>query len=137
MRPVPLLRLTLTALCLSTPCLAEEAERLSPPSSLEERLRALEAKDAERAAREAEAATQRAEATAAVTPETEGPAPFAFADFSWAPGNAGSSEHPYSFGPFTGELLVPARVVPVDPSHAHPGVLLVTRASRPRAAARC
>jgi hypothetical protein len=32
---------------------------------------------------------------------------------------------------------VPARVVPVDPSHAHPGVLLVTRASRPRAAARC
>jgi hypothetical protein len=42
---------------------------------------------------------------------------------------------------FTGSALaqtpVPARVVPVDPSHAHPGVLLVTRASRPRAAARC
>ena len=32
---------------------------------------------------------------------------------------------------------VPARAVPVDPSHARRGVRLVTHASRPRAAARC
>jgi hypothetical protein len=30
--------------------------------------------------------------------------PFAFADFSWAPGNAGASERPLTFGPFTGEF---------------------------------
>jgi hypothetical protein len=30
--------------------------------------------------------------------------PFAFADFSWAPGNYGSSDRPLKFGPFTGEL---------------------------------
>jgi hypothetical protein len=30
--------------------------------------------------------------------------PFAFADFSWLPGNKGSREKPLSFGPFTGEL---------------------------------
>jgi hypothetical protein len=30
--------------------------------------------------------------------------PFAFADFSWAPGNYGASERPLTFGPFTGEL---------------------------------
>ncbi len=33
-------------------------------------------------------------------------APFAFADFSWVPGNYGSSDRPLSFGPFTGELRV-------------------------------
>lgn len=32
--------------------------------------------------------------------------PFDFADFSWLPGNAGSSEKPLSYGPFTGELRV-------------------------------
>jgi len=31
-------------------------------------------------------------------------APFAFADFSWVPGNAGASERPLSWGPFTGEF---------------------------------
>ena len=30
--------------------------------------------------------------------------PFAFADFSWAPGNYGSAERPLKWGPFTGEL---------------------------------
>ncbi len=30
--------------------------------------------------------------------------PFAFADFSWVPGNAGASERPLSAGPFTGEF---------------------------------
>jgi hypothetical protein len=37
---------------------------------------------------------------------TEPPAaePVAFADFSWAPGNYGSSDRPLKFGPFTGEL---------------------------------
>jgi hypothetical protein len=30
--------------------------------------------------------------------------PFAFADFSWVPGNAGPSERPLTIGPFTGEF---------------------------------
>ncbi len=30
-------------------------------------------------------------------------APFAFADFSWSPSNAGASEKPLSWGPFVGE----------------------------------
>src|SRR5690242_19252250 len=30
--------------------------------------------------------------------------PFAFADFTWLPGNAGASERPLAFGPFVGEL---------------------------------
>lgn len=34
------------------------------------------------------------------------PAPFAFADFSWVPGNAGASAKPLTWGPFTGELRV-------------------------------
>ncbi|GMU07693.1 hypothetical protein ASNO1_39460 [Corallococcus caeni] len=34
----------------------------------------------------------------------ERPAPLAFADFSWLPGNVGASEKPLSFGPFTGEF---------------------------------
>jgi hypothetical protein len=36
------------------------------------------------------------------------PEPFAFADFSWLPGNAGASERPLTFGPFTGEVRVDA-----------------------------
>jgi len=76
------------------------------PGSLEERLEFLEQKEALRAAKDAEAAKQSAAATKATTPETEGPAPFAFADFSWSPGNSGASEKPYSFGPLSGELRV-------------------------------
>ena len=34
------------------------------------------------------------------------PEPFAFADFSWVPGNYGAAERPLAFGPFTGELRV-------------------------------
>jgi putative OmpL-like beta-barrel porin-2 len=34
------------------------------------------------------------------------PAPFGFADFSWAPGNDGSADRPLAWGPFTGELRV-------------------------------
>ena len=46
-------------------------------------------------------------ASAATPQETASPAakkpePFAFADFSWVPGNAGASDKPFSFGPFTG-----------------------------------
>jgi len=33
-------------------------------------------------------------------------APFAFADFSWAPGNLGAAEKPLTFGPFIGEFRV-------------------------------
>jgi hypothetical protein len=40
-----------------------------------------------------------------VAPPSE-PVPFSFADFSWVPGNAGASERPLSWGPFTGELRV-------------------------------
>jgi len=32
--------------------------------------------------------------------------PFAFADFSWLPGNAGASERPLTVGPFTGEFRI-------------------------------
>jgi hypothetical protein len=32
--------------------------------------------------------------------------PFAFADFSWAPGNYGASDRPLTWGPFTGEIRV-------------------------------
>jgi hypothetical protein len=37
---------------------------------------------------------------------TEPAAPFAFADFSWVPGNWGASEKPLTFGPFIGEFRV-------------------------------
>jgi hypothetical protein len=44
-------------------------------------------------------------ASAAVPKAKDPPsAPFAFADFSWVPGNAGASERPLTFGPFTGEF---------------------------------
>jgi hypothetical protein len=35
---------------------------------------------------------------------TPASAPFAFADFSWVPGNAGASDRPLTAGPFTGEF---------------------------------
>jgi len=38
--------------------------------------------------------------SAKATPAT----PFAFADFSWVPGNAGASDRPLTIGPFTGEF---------------------------------
>jgi hypothetical protein len=40
------------------------------------------------------------------TPAPKKPEPFAFADFSWVPGNVGASVRPLSFGPFTGELRI-------------------------------
>ncbi len=49
---------------------------------------------------------QTAPDSAKPAPATEPPAPFAFADFSWAPGNAGASERPLTMGPFIGELRV-------------------------------
>ena len=39
--------------------------------------------------------------TAATAPAS---APFAFADFSWVPGNAGASDRPLTVGPLTGEF---------------------------------
>jgi len=36
----------------------------------------------------------------------EKPAPFAFADFSWVPGNGGAAEKPLTFGPFVGEFRI-------------------------------
>lgn len=43
---------------------------------------------------------------AAPAPQAPAATPFAFADFSWIPGNAGANEKPFSFGPFTGEMRV-------------------------------
>jgi hypothetical protein len=45
---------------------------------------------------------------AAAQEKPKAPEPFAFADFSWVPGNWGPSEHPLTAGPFTGELRVDA-----------------------------
>jgi putative OmpL-like beta-barrel porin-2 len=47
-------------------------------------------------------------ATEPAAAEAQGkrPEPFAFADFSWVPGNAGASEKPLTFGPFTGEFRI-------------------------------
>jgi hypothetical protein len=56
----------------------------------------------------------RPELSAGQSPSVEGkkrPAaaePFAFADFSWVPGNYGAGERPLSFGAFTGEFRVDA-----------------------------
>jgi hypothetical protein len=38
------------------------------------------------------------------SPDSTASAPFAFADFSWVPGNAGASERPLTAGPFVGEF---------------------------------
>jgi len=47
-----------------------------------------------------------AAAAQAETVSAEPAAPFAFADFSWVPGNLGATEKPLAFGPFIGELRV-------------------------------
>ena len=50
---------------------------------------------------------QEAEADAGITVAVEElPAPFAFADFSWVPGNLGAAEKPLTWGPFSGEVRV-------------------------------
>ena len=46
------------------------------------------------------------ETEAAAPPKPAKPEPFAFADFSWIPGNYGPSKRPLAFGPFVGELRV-------------------------------
>ena len=52
------------------------------------------------------APTEPAPAPAPAVPAAPPAEPFAFADFSWAPGNYGSSEKPLKWGPFTGEVRV-------------------------------
>lgn len=52
----------------------------------------------------AEAASSGSSDSAAVRAESVASVPFAFADFSWVPGNAGASERPLTFGPFVGEF---------------------------------
>jgi hypothetical protein len=54
----------------------------------------------------AQEGTQAKDSTKTTGVKAPAAAPFAFADFSWLPGNYGSSDHPLSFGPFTGELRV-------------------------------
>src|SRR4029077_8316198 len=61
------------------------------------------------AASEPEAAPEQIPATtelAAPAPPAPKAEPFAFADFSWVPGNAGAAERPWKIGPFTGEFRV-------------------------------
>ncbi len=99
--------------------------------ALEDRIKQLEdqAKQSDKrstAAEAREAATQKAlqtlraeqdaEAAKAILKESEdkrkasdfAPAkmPFAFGDFSWVPGGYGSSDRPFTYGPFTGEFRV-------------------------------
>ncbi|HET7226028.1 MAG TPA: outer membrane beta-barrel protein [Candidatus Eisenbacteria bacterium] len=45
-----------------------------------------------------------APAGAADSTHVAAPAPFAFADFGWVPGNAGAPDRPLTAGPFTGEF---------------------------------
>jgi hypothetical protein len=64
---------------------------------------------AETEARRAEEAKKKAEddrkaAEDKVSYEGAVTAPFGFADFSWVPGNYGSSDRPFKVGPFTGEF---------------------------------
>ncbi len=58
--------------------------------------------------------TAAAPSAAAESPASE---PFAFADFSWIPGNGGSSDRPLKAGPFTGEVRLDAAY---HYSFAHP-----------------
>jgi hypothetical protein len=46
----------------------------------------------------------RADSSSADSAKATPAAPFAFADFSWVPGNAGASDRPLTIGPFTGEF---------------------------------
>jgi hypothetical protein len=46
----------------------------------------------------------RADGSSAESAKATPAAPFAFADFSWVPGNAGASDRPLTIGPFTGEF---------------------------------
>ena len=86
-----------------------------PVRRLEQRVVELEARLAtqekhtadEKKAEEDKKAAEKAAADKKAEEEKAKPAdPFAFGDFSWAPGNYGPSEHPLSWGPFTGELRV-------------------------------
>ena len=52
------------------------------------------------------ARTEPVPAPAPAVPVAPPAEPFAFADFSWAPGNYGSSDKPLKWGPFTGEVRV-------------------------------
>jgi hypothetical protein len=77
---------TFALLALGRPALADE-----PPAT---------------ATTPATAATAAATASEAKPVEAKPADPFAFADFSWVPGNYGAAERPLTAGPFTGELRV-------------------------------
>jgi len=95
---------------------AQEAPATDAPVagvSLEDRVKQLERQlaEAKAVAPAPVAPATEAKPAEAKPPETNVfapavPAPFGFADFSWMPGNAGGPEHPFSFGPFTGEMRV-------------------------------
>src|SRR6201996_1469978 len=88
------IRLYALAACLAPVCLASTAA----------------AQTAEPAPEPPEPPASAAPAVPTPTPTPAAPAaePFAFADFSWAPGNYGSSDRPLKYGPFTGEVRIDA-----------------------------
>jgi hypothetical protein len=91
----------------SPPPAAAPATNLEIPPGILEELRSLKLRVK---SLEEQAAKPRSAAPAAPTPTGNdyGPAkvPFAFADFTWVPGNWGSDVRPLSAGPFVGELRI-------------------------------
>src|SRR5262249_36969557 len=73
---------------------------------LEKRIAELEARVAAAERKAAPSEEKKKEETKPEAKESAPKEPFAFADFSWVPGNYGASEKPLSWGPFTGELRV-------------------------------
>src|SRR6476619_2936351 len=94
--------LIVCSLCLAFTARAHEVE-----VSLEERVRPLEERLAQVQPAPPPVLTVPDAGAAPVSPSSDyGPqkVPFAFGDFSWAPASNGGPDHPFSFGPFTGEL---------------------------------
>src|SRR5262249_27918921 len=88
----------LTLLGATHPAALAHAQAEAAPS-IEERMRSLE--------RQLQELKSQLPPPAAEAPAANEPAaPFAFADFSWAAGNGGASEHPLSNKVFTGEFRV-------------------------------
>jgi hypothetical protein len=93
----------LTLFLVSSAARAQESE--PSPLSLEERVKLLEARLAQLPAAAVVVPDAGAPAAAASPGSDFAPEKTPFpGDYSWAPANNGGSEHPFSFGPFTGEV---------------------------------
>jgi hypothetical protein len=104
-----------TMLLLAGVARAQEAQPQPAGISLDERVKALEAaledlREQKAAAQTLPPAPEIPDAGISVVADNpfapHGTQPFAFGDFSWIPGGAGGPDHPFSFGPFTGEVRV-------------------------------